>query len=103
KWGMNENNLEIGSINLPFIKQFTRYKKIKQEIIYRVSKDEGIKNIIIYSTYLPFLKAVYKLDKRVKVTLIVTDLPEFYDLTKIGRIRKWLRKINNNLIYKYLV
>ena len=51
---------------------------------------------------MPFLKAVYKLDRRVKITLIVTDLPEFYDLSKVGILRKILRKIYNYFIYKYL-
>ena len=45
------DNAEIGSINLPFLKQFVREKKIKKLI--KKIKD---KNIIVYSTYLPFLR-----------------------------------------------
>lgn len=104
KWAFqkNRNNLEIGSINLPVFKQWLRYKKTKNEIELRFFSDKKLSNIIIYSAYLPFLKAVYKLDRRVNVTLIVTDLPEYYDLSKVGVIRKIARKINNFFIYKYL-
>ena len=100
--GENTNNLEIGAINLPFLKQYIRCKKIKKEIELRVSNNESSNNIIIYSAYLPFLKAVYKLNRQINITLIVTDLPEFYDLSRVGAIRKILRKINNYYIYKYL-
>ncbi len=92
-------NYEIGSLNLPFIKQNSRFRKVKRLLKNITTND---KEIIIYSTYLPFLKAVYKLDKTHKVTLIVTDLPEFYDLGKTGFLKKILRKINNKRIYKYL-
>lgn len=88
---------EIGCLNLPFIKQFLRYFKCKRAI-----EKTGDKNIIIYSTYLPFLKAVYKLNKSYNITLIVTDLPEYYDLGKTSFLKKILRKINNKRIYKYL-
>lgn len=38
---------------------------------------ESDKEILIYSTYLPFLRAIRKLKSDVKITLIVTDLPDF--------------------------
>lgn len=101
-WKENKDNLEIGAINIPGLKQYLRYKKVKKEIKTRLSNSKRDSNIVIYSTYLPFLKAVYKLDRRVKITLIVTDLPEFYDLSKVGILRKILRKIYNYFIYKYL-
>lgn len=101
-WKENKDNLEIGAINIPGLKQYLIYKKVKKEIKTRLSNSKRVSNIVIYSTYLPFLKAVYKLDRRVKITLIVTDLPEFYDLSKVGILRKILRKIYNYFIYKYL-
>lgn len=101
-WKENKDNLEIGAINIPFLKQYLRYKKIKIEIGKRVLNNKKVDNIIIYSTYLPYLKAVYNLDRRVKITLIVTDLPEFYDLSKVGILRKIMRKIYNYFVYKYL-
>ena len=86
---------EIGCLNLPFIKQHQRYKKC-----LKILKSIDDNDIVIYSTYLPFLKAVNKLDKTRRVTLVVTDLPEFYDLGKVGFLRKLLRKINNKKIYR---
>jgi len=87
-------NVEIGGINLPFIKQWIRTRRIKRAI-----KKSGEKNILIYSTYFPFLKATQKLDASYKITLIVTDLPEFYDLGRTTVIRRYLRKLNNKLLY----
>lgn len=98
KWSyQNQDNLQIGSINLPFVKQIMREISIKKEL--QKSNDY---NILIYSTYLPFLRAVNKLDKRFNISLIVTDLPEFYDLNRTTWFKRLLRKNNNNLIYKYL-
>ncbi|MEK4629464.1 MAG: glycosyltransferase [Solibacillus sp.] len=101
-WKECRDNLEVGSVNLPFLKQLSRYKKIKNELNFRIMNNGNCSNVIIYSMYLPFLKAVYKLDRKIQITLIVTDLPEFYDLEKVGGIRKILRKINNYFVYKYL-
>ena len=98
KWEFNNQvNYEIGCLNLPFIKQIYRYIKLK-----KLLKDITDNNIIIYSTYLPFLKAIYKLGKEKNITLIVTDLPEYYDLNKVSLIKKYLRKINNFFIYRYI-
>lgn len=94
----NEIHYQVGSINLPFLKQFLRYKKIKGLL----KKNED-KQICIYSMYLPFLKAVQKLDKSYHVQLIVPDLPEYYDYSgKASMIRRFLRKQNNKAIYKCL-
>lgn len=88
---------EIGSLNLPFIKQHQRYRKAK-----KILKKTDDRNILIYSTYEPFLKAIYKMPRKYNITLIVPDLPEFYDLQKTNPFRKIARKINNKKIYKYL-
>jgi len=100
-WKNNKKNIEIGSINLPFLKQFQRYKRIKKIIRKKIKNNEH-KNIIIYSTYLPFLKAISDLNEKINVTLIVTDLPEYYDLADVGIFRKTLRKIYSYFIYKNL-
>ncbi len=89
------DNVEIGCVNLPLLKQHGRYRRCLK--LLRKSED---KNILIYSPYLPFLKAISKLDKSYTVTLVVTDLPEFYDLGQVSALRKILRKLNNRSIYK---
>ncbi len=97
-WEYNgEKHYEVGSINLPFFKQAQRARKIKKFL-----KNQSDKNIVIYSAYAPFLKAVYKLKKDYIVTLIVTDIPEYYDLQKTSFLRRFLRKLNNKKVYKYL-
>lgn len=90
---------EIGSINLPVIKQIWREISVKQKLKELTQTDS---EIVIYATYLPFLRAVYKLSKHIKITLIVTDLPEYYDLGKISAFRKLLRKLNNHFVYSCL-
>ena len=90
---------ELGSINVPVLKQMQR-EAAARKILRRLTEED--KEILIYSTYLPFLRAVQGLDDSVKVTLIVADLPEYYDLGKTSGLRKTLRRINNNLIHKSL-
>lgn len=88
---------EIGGINLPFLKQFHREKKIKKKIKELLTNDT---EVLIYSAYLPFLRSVYRLSRKVKITLIVTDLPEYYDLGKTSAIKRFFRKRNNKKIYQ---
>lgn len=90
-------NYQVGCINVPFIKQYQRYRTCK-----RILKEIQDKDILIYSTYLPFLKAIYKLDSSYKITIIVTDLPEYYDLGKRNLVVDFFRKRNNRKIYKYM-
>lgn len=90
---------EVGCLNLPFIKQFCRYKNTDR-YLKNYCKDE--KEIIISTAYMPFLKAAYRLPKDVSVTAIITDIPEFYDMRRVSKLRKLLRKINNGFVYKYL-
>ena len=106
KWShlQNANDLEIGSINVVFLKQIKRTISCKMAIKkWLKDNHDNDKSIIIYSTYLPFLQAIKKLPDDVNITLIVTDIPEYYDLDASNSwIKKLLRLINNNFIYKSL-
>lgn len=93
------NGHEIGCINLPFVKQWMRSQKAKK--LLKKGADENTE-IIIYSAYMPFLRAAYHLPKSVKVTAIITDLPEYYDLGNTSKWKKLLRKYQNRIVYKYL-
>lgn len=93
------NGHEIGCINLPFVKQWMRSKKTEKMLKRSINKET---EIIIYSAYMPFLRAAYHMPKSVNVTAIITDLPEFYDLGNTSKLKKMLRKIQNCMIYKYL-
>lgn len=90
---------EIGCINLPFVKQLMRSQKAKKMLKRRADENT---EIIIYSAYMPFLRAVYHLPKSIKVTAIITDLPEYYDLGNTSKLKKMLRKYQNHMVYKYL-
>lgn len=105
KWSHSpgSNDLEIGSINLPLIKQVTRAIKCKRALKNWMSRDGNEKSIIIYSTYLPYLQAIKNIPSNISITLIVTDLPEYYDLTSTGnKIKELLRAIYNRFIYASL-
>jgi glycosyltransferase involved in cell wall biosynthesis len=97
------HDLEIGSPNLPLLKQVIRTILCKNAV-KRWIKNAGDNNrIIVYSTYLPYLLAVKKLPINIKITLIVTDLPEYYDLTDSSNTKmKSIRAIYNRLIYASL-
>lgn len=90
---------EIGGVNLPFVKQYTRYRKAKR-LLKRMDGQDT--ELLIYSAYMPFLKAIYRLPKSIKVTVIVTDLPEYYELGKATLLEQTLRKIQNRMVYRYL-
>ena len=90
---------EIGGVNLPVVKQISRELSVKKLLRKLTATD---KEILIYSTYLPFLRAVMPLDSDVKVTLIVTDLPEYYDFGRTSCLKRLLRRINNVFIHRAL-
>lgn len=92
------SSYEVGSINLPFIKQLQRSIKIRKHI----KKFKTPQDVVIYSPAPFFLKAFKKSKVKHNVTLIVTDLPEYYDLTakKQGFLRKkYTKMMYNNLKY----
>lgn len=88
---------EIGSLNIPIFKQAQRARKIRAAI-----KKSGDKNILVYAAYTPFLKAISKLDASYKITLIVTDLPEYYFLQKTNLIEKIHKAHTTKQNKKYL-
>lgn len=86
---------EVGCVNLPFVKQAMRAagaRKLLKKILRPGDR------VVLYSAYMPFLRALEKLPRDVEVTAIITDLPEYYDLGQTSRLRKWLRSMQNRLI-----
>lgn len=90
---------EVGCINLPFVKQAMRATKAKR-LLKKILRPGD--RVVLYSAYMPFLKALYQLPRNIDVTAVITDLPEFYDLGQVSALRKWLRRMQNRLVYKYL-
>ena len=96
RWNYQGNtHFQVATLNLPVLKQWGRYCECK-----KLLKKLNDKEILIYSPYQPFLKAIRNLDKSYHITLIVPDLPEYYDYSRVSIIRKILRKINNRSIDK---
>lgn len=88
---------EIGCINLPLLKQWSRYRRLKARL-----KNIRNEEILLCTAYMPFLWALSKLDQSNHLTVIVTDLPEYADMRWVSVLRKWLRKLNNRLIYSFM-
>lgn len=89
---------EIGSINIPIIKQVMRTIKIRN--LLKQHKNEA--EILVFTAYLPFLCACSTLSSAQKITAVITDLPEFYDMHQVSALRKLLRKIHNKIVYHYM-
>lgn len=90
--------IDVGCINLPVIKQLTRYFIIKRTLKRIICKDD---EILIYSSYLPYLKVASKFKKN-NSTIIITDLPEYYDLQRTSYTRSVIRQIYNKRVYRYI-
>lgn len=90
---------EIGCVNLPFFKQKDREERLYR-LLNRLVEDGD--SILLYSCYLPFMNAICRIKKCIHFSIIVTDLPEYYDLGKTSYLRKIARKFNNKMIYRRL-
>ena len=96
KWNYSGGtHYQIGSVNLPVVKQWGRYRACK-----KILKQLGDKEIVVYSPYQPFMKAIKHLDKSYHITLVVPDLPSHYDYARTGKLKKILRRLNNRSIDK---
>lgn len=96
---------ELGSLNLPFIKQFQRenscYKKIKNWS-NRFSGEQRL--IILYSLYLPYLKAVCRAliaDPSLRAIIIVTDLPGKYGVLPDSKVKAALFSATGKIALSY--
>ena len=95
--------------NLWGIRNFSRAKSLKSAIDSFIELNDSQKIIIVYSPHTPFLDAaVYakKKDARIKICLIVPDLPQYmnlsqhkslvykigkkYDISKFNKLNKWV-------------
>ncbi|HPF88510.1 MAG TPA: glycosyltransferase [Candidatus Limiplasma sp.] len=69
---------EIGSLNLPYCKQNQRERTARWMLQRWVEQSSQNRMIVVYSLYLPYLRAVAAVKQRypeVKTCIIVTDLP----------------------------
>lgn len=91
----------VGGLNLPLIKLFSKYIRVKRALRNSLRKsDENI--VIVYGIHSPFLLAVHRLRKRIsKAVVVVPDLPEYMS-GKSGTVRNFLKKIDKKLINQCL-
>lgn len=84
------DNVEIGYINLPLVKQWSRYANYKKHVDKWIRETEGEKYVIAYSLYLPFEKVFKYIKKKypqVKTGLICTDLPCEYGILPKNKLK----------------
>lgn len=89
---------EVGCWNIPLVKQFMRMMKARAWL----KKYPCELELLIFTAYLPFLWAVSKLNSAYKVTAVITDIPEFYDMHQVSVPRKLLRKIHCKFVYYFM-
>ena len=90
---------ETGCINLPVLKQAMRASRTRQ-LLQKLLRPGD--QVLLYSAYMPYLKALSKLPRSITVNVIIPDLPEFYDLGSTSRLRKLLRRLHNRIVYRYM-
>ena len=97
----------IPFLNLPVIKNISRYFTVKRYVKKWVKKYKADKlYIIAYSAHTPFIKAISKIKIKNKFNfhLIVPDLPQYMNLTtKTSLIYNVFKKIDINIQNKYLI
>lgn len=74
---------ELGGINLPWFKQKGREIRAARALRAWTKADEANRTVLLYTLYLPYMKAVAKVKKRCKglrAAVIVTDLPNEWGL-----------------------
>ena len=85
---------QLGSLNLPWLKQRTRARRAAQAMEQWIAASPDNRVILVYSLYLPYMQAVAKIRRKypdVKAVVVVTDLPNELGIAS-GRtgLLKWL-------------
>lgn len=74
---------ELGCMNLPLLKQKMRQMRAKRAIMKWAEQSTENRTVLIYTIYLPYLKAILAAKKHfpnLKAVVLVTDLPNQYGL-----------------------
>ena len=95
--------------NIWGVRNFSRAKSLKKSLNYFIEEEDSSKIILVYSPHTPFLEAaVYakKRDPRIKICLMVPDLPQYMNLTKhkslIYRVGKKYDIAKFNILNEYV-
>lgn len=97
----DSNDVYVGAFNIPLVKLFSKYVRVKSELKKTLKKDdENI--VIVYGPHSPFLLAAYQLRKYIsKLCVVVPDLPEFMGAKPTG-VTAILKNMDQKLINKCL-
>lgn len=97
-----DTDYNIGFVNLPLYKSFSRYINAKKALNKLASSTEDNVVILIYGMHTPFIEAavaVKKNNPKLKIVLIVPDLPEYMGEDN-SIIKNIFKKIDTHYIYK---
>lgn len=104
-FGGNEKGLNIGFLNLPFIKHISKYYSLKNEVDKWInSKSDEKKVIIAYAMTSPFVELLHYVKNKypqINCILFVPDLPEYMDLANKSLVYKVLKKLHISHLKKY--
>lgn len=109
KWvRKGKENIDIGFINIPIFKYINKTISLRVEmkkIIKNELSTQDLNVFFIYAMTLPLILLAPFIKKNIRkqkftICLIVPDLPEFMNMTKQSKIRKFLSMINRKLIYR---
>lgn len=109
KWiRKGKENIDIGFINIPIFKYINKAISLRVEmkkIIKNELSTQDLNVFFIYAMTLPLILLAPFIKKNVQkqkfiICLIVPDLPEFMNMTKQSKIKKFLSMINRKLIYR---
>ena len=95
---LGADDFNVGFLNLPLYKLFSRYYNTKKYLKNIVDNNNEV--ILIYAIHTPFIKAAVDLKKRnpsIKICLIVPDLPEFMSDNE-GFIIRCLKSIEKKIL-----
>lgn len=101
-------------LNLWGIRNISRYQSLKNAVKQFIDEDDPEKLIIVYTPHTPLLKAANfakKHDERIKVCMVVPDLPQYMNLSnKISFLYKIMKKYDikefqreNKLVDSYVI
>ncbi|MDD3334225.1 MAG: glycosyltransferase family 4 protein [Eubacteriales bacterium] len=91
---------ELSCVNLPWFKQRQRERQAAKTIVAWAKQSEENRTVLLYTIYLPYMKAVQKAKKKIqnlRAAVIVTDLPNEWGLAS-GRtgVAKYLEQRRGN-------
>ncbi|HCT63595.1 MAG TPA: hypothetical protein DIC19_05795 [Erysipelotrichaceae bacterium] len=100
---LNNSCFQIGSINLPFIKQIQRYIALRKQVACELANSDENTQIIFYSLYPLFIslaKFIKKAKYNASISIIVPDLPSKFGIMPNGLVGKLFSQLEGIFVLK---